>query len=111
MKANQPRTILIIPKRMLLFFHSPGCRESEKQRAEKFREHSCSQEVLAGALGELEEMFEQILKRKPILMRYVRRPNELLQQLDIVFGALYFYKLKTTTKGNEKRKKDISRYQ
>lgn len=63
--------------------------------AENFREGSCIQKVLAGGLRELEEVLEQILERKPILMRYIRRPNELLQQLDVVFGAWYFCKFKT----------------
>ena len=55
--ASQPRTTLTTQKYAFLFSHLPGCWESEKQRAEKFREHSCSQKVFAGALGELEEMF------------------------------------------------------
>lgn len=42
----------------------------------------------AGGLRELEKMLEQILKRKPTLMRYIRQSNELLQQLDAVFRAL-----------------------
>lgn len=37
-------------------------------------------------------------------MRYVRRPNELLQQLDIFLGALYFYELKTKKKERKKKK-------
>lgn len=82
-----------IPPNLLLIFHLPGHWESKKHRAENLREDSCVQKIFAGGLRELEEMLKQILKRKPILMRYIRRPNELLQQLDVVFRALYFYKL------------------
>lgn len=85
-------------------FTLPGCWESEKQRAEEFREYSCTQKILAGGLRELEEMFEQILKRKPILMRYGRCPNELLQQLDIFFRALHFYRVFLKKERKEKRK-------
>lgn len=69
-----------------------GCWESKKHRAEDLREDSCVQKIFAGGLRELEEMLKQILKRKPVLMRYIRRPNELLQQLDVVFRAWYFCK-------------------
>lgn len=62
--------------------------KSEKHGAENLREDSCIQKVFAGGLRELEKMLEQILKRKPTLMRYIRQSNELLQQLDAVFRAL-----------------------
>lgn len=69
----------------------------EQQRAKNFSQWSCVQKIFGRSLTKSGEMFEQILEGKPILLRYIRRSDELLQHLSRFLWILPFCKERQTS--------------